>query len=130
MEYFRRRLILIADDNRDFARSSELLLELAGFDVEAVYDGWDALKVAKSRTPDVILLDIGLPGLNGFQVAEQVRNDACLKDVLIIAISGYSSAMLPGRFEQVAFNFHLVKPVDFKALLSLICRPHGSFGGL
>jgi CheY-like chemotaxis protein len=124
MDIFRRRFILIADDNRDFALTSAFLLELAGFDVETVQDGMEALRVARARRPDVVLLDIGLPGLNGFQVAEQMRNDNGLKDVFIVAVSGYSRDMLQGRSNRAGFNLHLVKPLDFGALLSLLYQPH------
>ena len=70
----------------------------------------------------MLLLDIGLPGLNGYQVAGQFRSDEILKDVLIIAISGYSPDMYPGRNQQGYFDHYLVKPVDFRALIPLITR--------
>jgi CheY-like chemotaxis protein len=97
-----------------------LVLKLVGFDVETVHEGNDAVTVARTRRPDVLLLDIGLPGLNGHQVARVLRSDARLKHVLIIAISGYSMDMLPGRFEPGDFDHYLVKPIDFTTLLPLI----------
>jgi CheY-like chemotaxis protein len=125
MDPFKRRLfILIADDNRDLAWSLGLLLKLTGFDVEVVHDGRDALRVARARRPDVILLDIGLPGIDGFQVAEQFRGDPVLKNVLIIAISGYGPEMFPGRSSRAGFDHHLVKPVEFQTILSLLGRLH------
>ena len=120
MGFFRRRFILIADDNRDLAFSLSVLLKLVGFDVEAVDNGHDAVTVASTRRPDVLLLDIGLPGLNGHQVARLYRNDERLKDVLIIAISGYSPDMLPARPKPGDFDHYLVKPVDLGTLLPLI----------
>lgn len=120
---FRRRLfILIADDNRDLARSLSILLKLVGCDVEVVHNGRDAVIVARLRKPDVLLLDIGLPILNGYQVAAEFRSDAKLKDVLIIAVSAYSPDMRPGRFQQNDFDHYLVKPVDFKTLVPLISK--------
>ncbi len=120
MSLFRRRFILIADDNQDLAISLSILLKLVGFDVQAVHDGRDAVTVAKNRKPDVLLLDIGLPGLNGYQVARQFRSDDRLKDTIIIAISGYSRNMFERLSKPGDFDHYLVKPVDFRTLLPLI----------
>jgi DNA-binding response OmpR family regulator len=120
MDFFRRRFILIADDNRDLALTLSILLKLIGFDVDIVHDGKDAVTAAKTRRPDILLLDIGLPGLNGYEVATLFRCDEQLKNVFIIAISGYSPDMFSGRYDRSAFDHYLVKPVDFKTLLPLI----------
>jgi DNA-binding response OmpR family regulator len=120
MDCFQRRFILIADDNRDLATSLSILLKLVGFEVDIVHNGRDALTTAKNRSPDVLLLDIGLPGLDGFQVARHFRSDDQLKDVFIIAISGYSPDMLSGRSWQWPFDHYFTKPVDFATLLSLL----------
>jgi CheY-like chemotaxis protein len=120
MNLFRRRFILIADDNQDLALSLSILLKLVGFDVQAVHDGRDAVTVAKTHKPDVLLLDIGLPGLNGYQVAGQFRSDERLKDTIIIAISGYSRNMFERLSKPGDFDHYLVKPVDFRTLLPLI----------
>ena len=122
MDFFRRRLILIADDNHDLAFTLSVLLKLIGFDVETVYNGRDAVTSARSRRPDILLLDIGLPGLNGYEVAGVFRTENKLKDVVIIAISGYSPDMFPGRYDQRVFDHYLVKPVDFNTLLPLILQ--------
>ena len=97
MDLLRRRSILIADDNQDLAVSLSMLLKLVGFEVETVHTGGEAVTAAKLRRPDVLLLDIGLPGLDGYQVARQFRSDDNLKDVFIIAISGYSPDMFRER---------------------------------
>ena len=120
MDHFRRRSILIADDNRDLATSLSMLLELVGFEVETVHTGGEAMAAAKNRKPDVLLLDIGLPGMDGYQVARQFRSDDKLKDVFIIAISGYSPDMFLGRSTTADFDHYFTKPVDFKTLLPLI----------
>jgi DNA-binding response OmpR family regulator len=120
MDFFRRRFILIADDNHDLALTLSLLLKLFGFDVDTVHNGNDAVTAARTRRPDILLLDIGLPGLNGYEVAGQFRSDGKLKDVFIIAISAYSPDMLRGRYDQRIFDHYLVKPVDFKTLLPLL----------
>jgi CheY-like chemotaxis protein len=120
MDFFRRRCILIADDNEDLSISLSILLKLLDFEVATVHNGPDALTVAKVHRPDILLLDIGLPGLNGYEVAGQFRSDEILKDVLIIAISGYSPDMYPERSQQGHFDHYFVKPVDFRVLLPLI----------
>jgi two-component system, chemotaxis family, CheB/CheR fusion protein len=116
----RRPFILIADDNQDLAKGLSILLKLSGFDVETVHDGTAALKAALAHRPDVLLLDIGLPGMDGFQVAEHIRSDPFIKDILIIAISGYNKDIFQGRSQRAGFDHHLVKPADPQALLSLI----------
>jgi CheY-like chemotaxis protein len=125
MNLFGRRLfILIADDNEDLAKSLSILLNLVGFDVETVHDGRDALRAALAHPPDAVLLDIGLPGMDGLQVAEQMRSDPRLKDILIIAISGYGPEMFEGRSQRAGFDHHLVKPVAFSTITSLLARLH------
>jgi CheY-like chemotaxis protein len=118
----RRHFILIADDNRDLVRGLSLLLNLAGFEVETVHDGLAALRAARARKPDVVILDIGLPGMDGFQVAEHMRADQALKNIPIIAISGYDNDMFLGRSGRAGFDHHLVKPVDFQTITSLLAR--------
>jgi DNA-binding response OmpR family regulator len=122
MDIFQRRFVLIADDNRDLAVSLSVLLNLVGFDVETVYNGRDAVTAAKNRRPDVLLLDIGLPGLDGFQVARQFRSDAQLKGVFIIAISGYSPDMFRERSTSGDFDHYFTKPVDFQVLLPFLSK--------
>jgi CheY-like chemotaxis protein len=120
MEYFQRRYVLIADDNIDLATSLAILLKLVGFEVETVNNGRDVLTAATNRRPDVLLLDIGLPGLDGYQVARHFRNDDILKDVFIIAISGYSADMFSARSTPGDFDHYFTKPVDFNTLLPLL----------
>jgi DNA-binding response OmpR family regulator len=120
MDFFRQRFILIADDNHDVAVTLSLLLKLIGFDVDTVHNGKDAVTAARTRRPDILLLDIGLPGLNGYEVAGQFRSDGKLKDVFIIAISAYSPDMFRGPYDQSIFDHYLVKPVDLKTLLPLL----------
>ncbi len=118
----RRRSILIADDHRDLAKTLALLLELAGFEAEIVHDGRDALKAARDHRPDVLLLDISLPGIDGVRVTERMRSDPLLSDVMIIAISAYDPDLFRGRSRPASFDHRLVKPVAFPTILSLIAR--------
>ena len=123
MDLSRRRFILIAEDNPDLASTLSLLLRMVGFDAQAVHDGRDAVRAAQARRPDVLLLDIGLPGLNGYEVARQFRSDERLKGVFIIAHSAYPPDTVPGRSHERDFDHYLVKPVDFQTLLPLLGRP-------
>ena len=116
----RTPFILIADDNEDLAQSLSVLLKMVGYESEVAHDGEEALRRAMQHTPDVVLLDIGLPGLDGFQVAERMRDVDRLKSVQIIAISGYPPEMFKARSGKTGFDRHLVKPVDFSVLLPLI----------
>jgi CheY-like chemotaxis protein len=121
MDFLPRRAILIADDNKALAISLAILLRLVGFEVETVHNGRDALAVARLRRPDILLLDIGLPGIDGYQVAAEFRSDAKLRDVYIIAISAYSAGMVRGRSQKESdFDHYLVKPVEFSTLLPLL----------
>ena len=90
-----RRHVLIAENNRDVSRTMSALLNLAGYDVETVYDGRQAVDAACAHSPAIVILDIGLPRLDGYHVAEWLRGEASLKGILIIAISGYDADMHP-----------------------------------
>jgi two-component system, sensor histidine kinase len=120
MDLFQRKLILIADDNIDLASTLLILLQLVGFEVETVHNGRDAVTAGQNRRPDVLLLDIGLPGLDGYQVARQFRSDDRLRSVFIIAISGYSQDMFPSRYRPGDFDHYFTKPVHFNTLLPVI----------
>jgi CheY-like chemotaxis protein len=113
--------VLIADDNRDLAKGLAILLKLAGFDVEIVRDGRDALQAALARRPDAILLDVGLPGMDGFQVGAQIRSDQRLKDIFVIGISAYDDVFLDQSRPKV-FDCHLAKPFTFETVRSLLAR--------
>ena len=99
------------------------LLLHCGFDVRTLFDGHLVLATARSFRPHFILLDIGLPGMDGYQVAEQLRSDSDLKDVVIVAVSAYSPDRHPSRSRPACFNHHLTKPVGLENLLSLLVLP-------
>jgi signal transduction histidine kinase len=115
--------ILVVDDNVDTARGIVRLLKLLGNDAMDVHDGPAAIEAARAFRPDYVLLDIGLPGMNGYEVAATLRGDETHKDAIIIAITGYGQDEDRRRTTAAGFNHHLVKPVDFDALLSLLGRP-------
>jgi PAS domain S-box-containing protein len=119
----RRRHILVVDDNRDAAESLALLLRLFGNEVRTAYDGRIALDAAQSHRPDVVLLDIGLPGLDGLEVCRRLRAQPDGGKMLIVAMTGYGQEEDKRRSREAGFNAHLVKPVDFDALKDLLASP-------
>jgi PAS domain S-box-containing protein len=116
----RRQRILVVDDNRDSADSLTMLLRLAGHEVVTAYDGEVGLDVARRWQPDVVLLDIGLPRLDGYEVARQLRRDKGLRKALVVAMTGYGKDEDRQRSQEAGFNAHLVKPVDLDELARLI----------
>jgi PAS domain S-box-containing protein len=114
--------ILVVEDNIDSARTITLILKTAGHHVEMCHNGFDAVIMAKEFDPDVVLLDIGLPVRDGYQVARELRQDERLKHITIIALSGYGQLRDRELSRQAGFDRHLVKPVDFSVLLSLLTR--------
>ena len=112
--------ILVVDDNQDSAISMTLLLELQGHEVHVAHAGVTALRVASDKRPDVILLDIGMPGMNGYEVARQLRAQDCFADTLLVAITGYGRASDVKQTESAGFDHHLVKPVDYEKLQAVL----------
>ena len=112
--------ILVVDDNQDSAISMTLLLELQGHEVHVAHAGQTALRVASDKRPDVILLDIGMPGMNGYEVARQLRAQDCFADTLLVAITGYGRASDLKQTEAAGFDHHLVKPVDYEKLQEVL----------
>lgn len=116
------RRILVVDDNRDAARSLGMVLELLGHEVHLAFDGRTALKEAEAHCPEVIVLDIGLPGLDGYAVARQLRSQELTRNITLLALTGY--AMEEDRRQALAagFDHHLVKPVDTALLQKLLAE--------
>ncbi len=112
--------ILIVDDNQDSAGMLAELLKLSGFEVLKAHDGREAIAGARTLQPEIVLLDIGLPGMDGYQVAAHLRGEAGLKDLTIIAITGYGEEQAQRRSREAGFDFHLVKPVNYDDLLELL----------
>jgi two-component system CheB/CheR fusion protein len=112
--------ILIVDDNVDGARMLARLLRSSGHAVDVAYDGPSALEAAQSRAPDVVLLDIGLPGMDGYEVARRLRRLDGLDRTLLVAVTGYGQAEDRRRALDVGFDDHLVKPISPDDLAPLI----------
>ncbi len=106
------RRILIADDNQDAAETLALLMRLARHEVHVACDGAAALELAERIRPDVALLDIGMPGLTGYEVAERIRSEPWGREVLLIAVSGWGQQSDKDRAQMAGFDLHLTKPVD------------------
>jgi PAS domain S-box-containing protein len=108
----RRRRVLVVDDNRDSAESMEHLLRMWGHDVRTAFDGPTALFTAADFIPDVVLLDLGLPRMDGYEVAQRLRGETGLRDVVLVAMTGYGQEEDRRRTQGAGFAHHLVKPAD------------------
>ena len=114
------RRILIVDDNRDSAASLAMLLEITGNKTFMAHDGIEAIEAVEKHRPEVILLDIGLPKLNGHDVCRRVREHSWGKDIVVIALTGWGQEEDRRKSEEAGFNGHLVKPVNYDELLDLL----------
>ena len=112
--------LLVVDDNRDAAESMSMLLEMWGHDVAFAYDGPSALETAQQWQPEAVFLDIGLPGMDGYEVAARLRELPQAKGAVLIAITGYGQEDDRVRSRQVGIDHHLIKPVAPDALRNLI----------
>jgi CheY-like chemotaxis protein/two-component sensor histidine kinase len=112
--------ILVVDDNHDSADSMAMLLRLKGNDVRTAHDGLEAVGVAGTFRPELVLLDIGLPKLNGYDVARQIRQQSWGRDVVLVALTGWGQDEDRRRSREAGFDFHVVKPVDLAALEHLL----------
>ena len=112
--------VLVVDDNHDVAESTAVLLRLAGCEVHLAHDGEEALRLVPRVRPDAVLLDIGLPRMNGYEVAERIRSDPENRGILIVAVSGYGQQEHRLRSKQAGFDQHVVKPIDPTALAGLL----------
>ena len=109
--------VLIVDDNEDSARMLKLLLEIEGHEVNIAFNAADALATAGELPPDVSLLDLTLPDMNGLELAEEMRRRAELDDCVLVSVSGYGAERLPS---PSPFHTHFVKPLEHDALASLL----------
>jgi signal transduction histidine kinase len=116
------RRILVVDDNVDATTTLGMLLSVEQHAVHVAHDGPTALEAAKEFRPDVILLDIGLPRMDGYEVARRLREEPDLKNVLLVALTGYGQEEDRRRSTEAGFDFHLVKPVSLEALRGALAR--------
>jgi CheY-like chemotaxis protein len=114
------RKVLVVDDNVDSAISLRILLEMDGHQVDVAHDGPSALRKIAQFRPEIALLDIGLPGMDGYQVARELRHDGFAKDIWLVAVSGYGQEEHRRTAQEAGFDRYLVKPVDASVFLDLI----------
>ena len=114
------RRLLVIDDNKDAAESMSMLFELWGYEVVCAFDGRAALETAVKYRPDAVFLDIGLPGMDGYQIAERLRELPEGTRAVLVAITGYGQDEDRRRSRDAGIDHHLVKPVSPEALHELL----------
>ncbi len=118
--------ILVVDDNKDSADSLGMMLRLKGNEIRTAHDGLEAVEVAETFRPELVLLDIGLPKLNGYDVARRIRQQPWGHDVILVALTGWGQDEDKRRSQDAGFNFHVVKPVELAALEKLLNGPRAT----
>ena len=121
-EPVRPKRVLIVDDNQDIAQMLSAIIKLLGHDVATANDGYEAIELAPTYKPEVILLDIGLPGIDGYEVARRLRSQGFSKS-LMVAVSGYGQDSDREQSLAAGFDQHLVKPVTIATLAVLLDAP-------
>jgi CheY-like chemotaxis protein len=116
------RRILVVDDNRDSAGSLAALLELSGNEVRTAYDGLEAVMQTEEFEPDVVLLDIGLPGIDGYEAARRIRSLPRGRMILLVAVTGWGQSEDRQRSREAGFDHHMVKPLRASALETLLAN--------
>lgn len=118
----RRFRILVVDDNHDSALSLAMMLSIMGHETRTAHDGESAVATAESFLPEVVLLDIGLPKLNGYEVAQRIREQSWGASMFLIAVTGWGQEEDRQRSSEVGLNVHMVKPVEPAALEKLLAE--------
>jgi PAS domain S-box-containing protein len=119
-----KQRILVVDDNKDSGDTLSLLLRLKGHDVRTARDGLEAVDLTAEFTPHVILMDVGMPKMNGYDATRRIRELPCGRDILIVALTGWGQSEDVQRSADAGCSAHLVKPVDFTALEMLLAAPN------
>jgi CheY-like chemotaxis protein len=115
-----KRRVLIVDDNKDSAVSLSMILKILGHVTRTAHDGIQAVRTAETFRPEVVLLDIGLPKLNGYEACRKIREQPWAREAVLIALTGWGQEEDKERSREAGFDFHLVKPVDPAALEKLL----------
>jgi CheY-like chemotaxis protein len=114
--------VMVVDDNRDSAETMAMLLELLGHEIRIAHDGVQALELAEQFRPHAMLLDIGMPRLNGYEVCARLRAQPWGRDVLLVAVTGWGQETDQRRSREAGFDGHLVKPVEPQALQDVLAQ--------
>jgi CheY-like chemotaxis protein len=112
--------VLVIEDNQDAREMFRMMLELAGHEVLEAGDGLTGLEILKAQRPDVAVIDVGLPGLNGYEIARRFREEPDSDDVTLVALTGYGTPDARERSRQAGFDHHLIKPVNAEALQRIL----------
>jgi CheY-like chemotaxis protein len=119
------RRVLVVDDSQDGADSLGLILQALGAQASVAYDGASALALLDTFKPDVVLLDIGMPGMDGYDVARRIRSERAFDRVLLVALTGYGQEEDRRRCAEAGFDHHLVKPLEVTQLEYVLGSPDG-----
>ncbi|MGV3559215.1 response regulator [Larkinella arboricola] len=112
--------ILVVDDNQDSATTLTMLLKLKGNEVHTRYGGRTGLEAAENLHPQVVILDIGMPGMDGYETCRHIRQQPWGKDTVIVALTGYGREEDKRKTQEAGFDGHLIKPVDLASLTQLL----------
>jgi CheY-like chemotaxis protein len=115
-----RRRILVVDDNEDAAEWLATLLNLTGHETHVAHDGVEAIRAAERLLPDVVLLDIGLPGMDGYEVCRRIREQPWGRDLVLVALTGWGQEEDRQKSREAGFDRHLIKPVDDEVIMNLL----------
>ena len=122
VKQLRKFRVLVVDDNRDAAKMLAMIVRLSGHTVEVAHDGLDALSAAEAFRPDVVLMDIGMPRMNGYEAARRLRTEPWGNNVMLIALTGWGQEDDRQRTREAGFDRHLVKPVESAELRSILAE--------
>lgn len=114
--------VAVIEDNRDSATSLTLLLELIGHEVQSAHAGPAGVELVRTWRPDAVISDLGLPGIDGFEVARRIRQEPGLEKVLLLALTGYGEEAFRRKSREAGFDYHLVKPADPLVLQRLLAE--------
>jgi CheY-like chemotaxis protein len=115
------RRVLIIEDNRDAREMFRMMLELAGHEVHEAEEGVRGLELLKTMRPDIAVIDVGLPGLNGYEIAKRFRQEPDSRSVMLVALTGYGTPEARERSRAAGFDHHLIKPVNPETLQEIMC---------
>jgi len=112
--------ILVVDDNRDIADSLTRLINVLGYEAKAIYDGREAVKMAADFAPEMALIDIGMPGFDGYEVAKQIRRQPMGANTILVAVTGWAGREDKHRAYECGFDLHVAKPMNLDRLKEVL----------